>query len=220
MSFWKYWRDRILESLTKWYVIASAIGFVISLVGGFVILKWPKFPLDTTTWWLVVAVFAIGFLIEIFFVSPYRHAKKLQSEIDYYNGTVRIRRKEQCNRVLDKAAELLKTSETPGKFIMPFQGMYAAGAADLETNDQVQWVADKIAEHHDHPMQGLEECVCRDEWLVFLQWGKHHGSFRFDRGDDYLQGAMQWAVDHGRASSISSLKAQVIGEMLKNNHQW
>jgi len=68
-------------------------------------------------------------------------------------------------------------------------------------------------------MLGLEKCVLRDEWLAFLQWGKYHGSLRFDRGGDYLQGAMQWAVDHGRAPSVSSLKTAVIAEVLNKNDQ-
>jgi hypothetical protein len=207
MSFWKYWRDRALESLRTWYGIAQIVGFVLSLAGGLVLSA-------KTVWFLFSGAFVIGLLIEICFFSPYKYAKKLQLTIDAYDDTARIRREEQASRVLDKACELLKTSEIPGQFVMPFQGMYAAGAADLETNDQVQWVSDEIAEHHDHPMLGLEKCVLNEEWLDFLRWGKHHGSLRFDRGDDYLQGAMQWAVNHGRAESISSLKTAVIGEML------
>jgi hypothetical protein len=210
MSFWKYWGDRVVESVKTWYGVAQAIGFVLFLVGALTLS--PR-----TIWFLVSGAFVVGLAVQVCFVSPYKHAKKLQSKIDAYNDTVQIRRDEQARRVLDKASKLLKASDIPGKFVMPFQGLYAAGAADLETNDQVQWVADRISEHHDHPMLGLEKCVFKDEWLAFLQWGKHHGSLKFDQEDDYLQGAMQWAVAHGRGSSISSLKTAVIGEMLKQN---
>jgi hypothetical protein len=156
---------------------------------------------------LLICFFAAAFLG---WRDEHRKAKKLQSEIDAHTDSVRMRREEQSELVLDRASELLKH---PGP--LPFQAMYAARAADLKTNDQVLWVADKLSEHHDHPMQGFGQLVLRSELLDFLRWGKRHAVFEFDKRDDYLQGAVDWAVEHNRGTKANIL-AQIARELTKN----
>ena len=118
-----------------WYGRAQAIEFVLILVGGLILSA-------KAVWFLVSGAFIIGLVVQVCFVSPYQHAKKLQSGLD-----------DQSGRVLDKASELLKRPSQ----LQPFQGLYAAGVADLETNAQVVLGADKLSEHHEHPMQWMEK---------------------------------------------------------------
>jgi hypothetical protein len=152
-----------------------------------------------TTWVILLACL----LAATFFAwrDEYRKAKGLQSGLD-----------EQSKRVLDKASELLKAPSS----LMPFNALYAAGAPDLLTNEQLFWVADKISEHHDHPLQWMEKYVYRDEWLSFLQWGKHHPDLNFDKGDDYLKGMTQWAVERNRATEESIAEEVIRGWSERN----
>lgn len=141
--------------------------------------------------WLIL----LGCLLYASFLrwrDEHRNAEKLKADQD-----------EQAKGVLDKAFELLKRPESQ---MQPFQGLYAAGAADLKTNEQVVWVADKISEHHEHPMRWMQKYVPEEEWLSFLQWGKHHPDFNFEKGGDYLKGLVQWAVKHNRGTEESIAK--------------
>lgn len=78
MQFLRYWRDRAKESFVKARVRAEAAIFVAFLICGLVGLWLSKFPVDKTVWWIGFTVFAVWLLIEICFVSPYRHARQQQ----------------------------------------------------------------------------------------------------------------------------------------------
>jgi len=137
-----------------------------------------------------------------------RHAEKLQSELDSLNNAISKRREEQSNQVVEKAFALLKRPESR---LQPFQALYVAGAADLETNDQVVSVANKLSEHHDHPLRWMQPYVLEGEWLQFLQWGKNHPDLKLDTGD-HLEAVIAWAVKHNRGTE-ESISAEIIRGM-------
>lgn len=140
-------------------------------------------PPPLITWVILFACFLWATFLA--WRDEHRKAKALQSDLEERAKRLQSRLDEQSKRVLDKASELLKAPSS----LMRFHALYTAGAADLKTNEQLFWVADKISEHHDHPLQWMEECgVYRDEWLRFLQWGKHHPDFNFEKEDDYIRG--------------------------------
>jgi hypothetical protein len=126
---------------------------------------------------------------------------------DEHRKATTLERAEQIKVVLDKAFEMLKSPSN----LMPFHALYAAGAANLVTNAQVVEVADKISEHHDHPMQWMEKYVHRDEWLSFLQWGKRHPDLNFERGVDYFKGMSEWAIARKRGTEESIGKEMLQG---------
>jgi hypothetical protein len=188
----------------------------IAVCGGVVALilfaygLWYQSSPPLITWVILLAcLFAATFLA---WRDEHRRAKRLQSELEEQAKRLQSDLEEQSKRVLDKASELLKAPSS----LMPFNALYAAGAPHLLTNEQLFWVADKISEHHDHPLQWMEKYVYRDEWLSFLQWGKHHPDLNFDKGGDYLKGVTQWAVERNRATE-ESIAEEVIREWSERN---
>ena len=164
---------------------------------------WNQASPPVITWLiLLVCLFAAAFLA---WRDQHRKTKKLQSEIDRNNDAILKRRGEQAKLVWDKASELLKRPSS----LMPFQALYVAGAPDLETNAQLVEVAGKISEHHHHPLQWMGKYVPQEEWLSFLQWGKRHPDFNFEKGDHYFKGLVQWAVRHNRGTE-ESIAAEII----------
>src|ERR1700730_3702308 len=86
------------------------------------------------------------FLIRFLFLSPYFVHKEhkaqsdgkiqaLEQQLSRYLDTDRKRRDENARNVLDRASGLLKEAKYPTSF----QSLYPAGAADLETNEQLIW---------------------------------------------------------------------------------
>jgi hypothetical protein len=80
MSFQEYWQCRRRESFGKSRVITETVGFILFLACGLIRLKYPNFPIDQTIWWAMACVFFAALLIDICFVSPYRHADSLEHE--------------------------------------------------------------------------------------------------------------------------------------------
>jgi hypothetical protein len=208
MSFSRYWRERIAESFMNAYRWAQLVGFIILLIVAVLVWRWPLFPYDKLVIWLTAGCFFFYLSKEVCFVSPYRHAEKLQSELDSLNNAISKRREEQSNQVVEKAFALLKRPESR---LQPFQALYVAGAADLETNDQVVSVANKLSEHHDHPLRWMQPYVLEGEWLQFLQWGKYHPDLKLDTGD-YLEAVIAWAVKHNTGTE-ESISAEIIRGM-------
>jgi hypothetical protein len=208
MSFSRYWRERIAESFMNAYRWAQLAGFIILLIVAVLVWRWPLFPYDKLVVWLTAGCFFFYLSKEVCFVSPYRHAEKLQSELDSLNNAISKRREEQSNQVVEKAFALLKRPESR---LQPFQALYVAGAADLETNDQVVSVANKLSEHHDHPLRWMQPYVLEGEWLQFLQWGKYHPDLKLDTGD-YLEAVIAWAVKHNTGTE-ESISAEIIRGM-------
>src|SRR5215813_6151569 len=204
MSFREYWRDRIRESFMNAYLRAQAIGFILLLPVAVLLWIWPLFPYDKAIVTVTACWFFLALVKEICFVSPYRNAAKLQSELDTH-----------AKQVLDKAFELLKRPESQ---LQPFQALYAAGAADLETNEQLMWVADRSSEHHEHPTRWLEKYVRQEEWLSYFQWGKRHPDFKFEEGADYLKALVRWAVEHNRGTE-ESISKEILQGMIKLEQQ-
>jgi hypothetical protein len=190
------------------YRWAQLAGFIILLIVAVLVWRWPLFPYDKLVVWLTAGCFFFYLSKEVCFVSPYRHAEKLQSELDSLNNAISKRREEQSNQVVEKAFALLKRPESR---LQPFQALYVAGAADLETNDQVVSVANKLSEHHDHPLRWMQPYVLEGEWLQFLQWGKYYPDLKLDTGD-YLEAVIAWAVKHNTGTE-ESISAEIIRGM-------
>ena len=75
-AFGDYWRERLKESFVKARVKAETILFLLFLSGGLVLLCKPSFPIDRSVWWVGFGFFVLIFLVELCFVSPYRHAQQ------------------------------------------------------------------------------------------------------------------------------------------------
>ena len=96
-----------------------------------------------------------------------------------------------------RAARLIKGKEDG--IIMSFHGLYRARAYDLESNEDLVWVCDKLIAHgSSHPFQGLDECMPQSEWLDFMKWGHLHAKWDFGRGGGYLHAAPEWSNKKGR----------------------
>jgi hypothetical protein len=117
---------------------------------------------------------------------------------------------EEC---LNRAAELIK--EKKDGVIMNFHGLYKAGAYDLESNDDLVWVCDKLVAHgYSHPFEGLDECMPQNEWLDFMKWGRLHADWNFGQDGDYLHAAIQWSNERGRPFDEKKVWRGVMAQVL------
>jgi hypothetical protein len=81
MGFLRYWRDRAKESFVKARVITEAAVFGALVLTGIIVLEFPRFPAEKTVSGILLTVFGAVLIIEICFISPYRHAQELTREI-------------------------------------------------------------------------------------------------------------------------------------------
>jgi hypothetical protein len=119
LRFRDYWWSIAKRSLLKARVRAEAVGFVAFLIIGIVALRFSKFPVDKTLWWMVFAVFVVVFLVEICFVTPHRRAKEVdemhRKQLAYAENAASVERSEFEKRIetlrseLDQRAARLKT---------------------------------------------------------------------------------------------------------------
>lgn len=117
---------------------------------------------------------------------------------------------EEC---LSRAAQLIK--EKKDGIIMNFHGLYRARAYELESNDDLIWVCDKLVEHgYSHPFKGLDECMPQNEWLDFMRWGHLHANWNFGQEGDYLRAAIQWSNERGRPFEEKKVWRGVMAEVL------
>ncbi|MGH7984521.1 MAG: hypothetical protein ACREFF_15460 [Candidatus Udaeobacter sp.] len=61
-------------------VLTDAVVFAAVLIVGLIGLIWSRLPVDKTIWWICFSVFAGWFIIEVCFVSPYRHAQNQEQK--------------------------------------------------------------------------------------------------------------------------------------------
>jgi hypothetical protein len=80
MRFLEFWRDRIRESFEQARGKAEVALFVLYIVGRIVVTRLSPSAVETITWDVVAGLFILLFVIEICFVSPYRHAQKEQRQ--------------------------------------------------------------------------------------------------------------------------------------------
>jgi len=123
---------------------------------------------------------------------------------------------DKARECLIRAAALLKDKKDG--VVMNFHGLYRARAYDLESNQDLMWVCDKLVEHgYSHPFEGLNECVLQIEWLDFMKWGHLHAKWDFGRGGGYLQAAPEWSNKKGRPYDEKKVWRGVMGQVLDEN---
>jgi hypothetical protein len=105
MQFLQYWWLRLKEAVSKARVRTDGIVFAAVLLVGLAHLLWVKIPVDTTVWWICLAVFGTWFVLEICFISPYRHAQRLLAEIQTKDAELADRRMRK--EVLEQIASRL-----------------------------------------------------------------------------------------------------------------
>jgi hypothetical protein len=109
MYFQEYWQARRRESFVESRVIAETVGFVLFLALGFIRFKYPNFPIDQTIWWAMACVFFAALLIDICFISPYRHAESL--ELEHKEEVLKL--KERLSESQKKIEDLLVQRNEP-----------------------------------------------------------------------------------------------------------
>jgi hypothetical protein len=82
VQFFKYWRERVKESVVKARVITEAVVFTVLIVTGIIVFAFTTFPAEKTVSWTLLVVFGVVVVVEICFVSPYQNAKKLGQKIE------------------------------------------------------------------------------------------------------------------------------------------
>ena len=119
----------------------------------------------------------------------------------------------EAKECLNRAAELLKQKKDG--IIMNFHGLYRARAYDLQSNDDLIWVCDKLVAHgYSHPFEGLDECMPQSEWLDFMKWGHLHAKWDFGQEGGYLHAAIQWSNERGRPLDEKKVWRGVMAEVL------
>lgn len=95
MRFRRYWGERLSEAFVSARVWAESAGFLLFLALGFVSLGYASFPADKALWFVMTGVFAVVLLIEVCFVSPYRHANEIMKQLELKNELLNQRTKRQ-----------------------------------------------------------------------------------------------------------------------------
>ena len=117
------------------------------------------------------------------------------------------------DEVLSETVKILKAPTA--NVIMRFHALYQAEAYKLESNDDLVFICEELANHgHEHPFKGLEECVLTSEWLDFMRWGQLHAKWDFGQSGDYLRAAAQWCVHRGRAQNEENVFRGVFANTL------
>src|SRR5438105_4151128 len=98
MCFRDYWVERAKEAFVKARVKADAVIFLAVIIFGLIGLRFSKFPVDKTVWWIGFIVFAGWLIIEVCFISPYRHAQTLIVKCDELQAKLNA----FCESVADK----------------------------------------------------------------------------------------------------------------------
>ncbi len=183
MSFWRYWRDRFRESVVKARVIAEAVLFVLFLTGGLVLFKLPKFPMDKTIWWSVFLTFVVIFLVEICFVSPYRHVKSLQkshtgekaallTQLAELEQKLQRQRTASVMKVIDEAVRLIREH----RITFTLYALQQAGVGDLQTEEEFEQVREAIIQRNQlDPVTGLSLTKHEIRWLDLIKFANKKG---------------------------------------------
>jgi hypothetical protein len=103
MSFKDYWKDRIKESVVKARVITEAIVFAALVITGLIVLAFTNFPAEKTVSFILLIVFGVLFIIEICFISPFKHAKTLTEKLDALEEQMKSRIKVSCGKSVDQS---------------------------------------------------------------------------------------------------------------------
>jgi len=111
-------------------VRADAAIFAAFLIFGLVGLWLSKFPVDKTVWWIGFTVFAVWLLIEICFVSPYRHAQGLTAQIDASESKLAVLEEASKPRIKISCAK-----DIEGCVVPDHQGIWYRARLDLTGNN-------------------------------------------------------------------------------------
>jgi hypothetical protein len=157
---------------------------------------------------------AMSELLSLGWLYPPEHTGATRIyEFKSYRDWLPSPKAEEC---LSRAAELLKNKKDG--IIMNFHGLYRAKAYDLESNDDLIWVCNRLVAHgYSHPFEGLDECMPQNEWLDFMKWGHLHARWNFGEKGDYLRAAIQWSNERGRPLDEKKVWRGVMAETLDQN---
>lgn len=109
--------------------------------------------------------------------------------------------REEC---FETAARLLKAHR---QYMDTFHGLFCSKADQLESNDDLIWVCEELSKYgYDHPFDAIHLYVPKAEWLEFIQWGKRHATYDFERDNDYLSAAQEWGEKHGHPKPSKKLR--------------
>lgn len=173
-------------------VLAFAIAIVIAI--------WKAVQREPVPWtFLILLVLAGIILLTIAIIKISKtHARAHRNHTPYDDQVTRPNIPSPlAKECFKRAARLIKGKEDG--IIMSFHGLYRARAYDLESNEDLVWVCDKLIAHgSSHPFQGLDECMPQSEWLDFMKWGHLHAKWDFGRGGGYLYAAPEWSNKKGR----------------------
>jgi hypothetical protein len=149
------------------------------------------------------AVYAVSFLLHLFYYTPKHIAADLKQERDGLRSAwervsdVQAKRREEVRiSMLNQASQMLK--EAPS-IVRSFHAVFKVSAGRQLDNDDIDWLSTEITKlGHVHPFYGIEQLVFQSEWWEFLEWGYRHPTLKFDTKDKYLIGALEFGKKRGR----------------------
>jgi hypothetical protein len=127
-----------------------------------------------------------------------RDRDRLKGQLEFYTNNAAQKKQSQLDGMLNHISQKLKDRGI--NKLTPFHAIFLECAGHNMTNEDIIWLSDQTEKiGYRHPFRGLEELVRQDEWQEFLLWGHRHHTLKFDRGIDYLDGALEFGAQHGRA---------------------
>jgi hypothetical protein len=190
-----YLLDRFKESIVKARVIVDALLFVLFFVSGGVTWNKPEFHVEKPILVLAAGVFFVAFLIEICFISPFNHARKLQDKFDRLQKVLDWTKDNRAHRRKEMRHALFLDYVSKIKQDIDPLGRLQQIEADefFETNADLNKFCDELVEQkHPHPFTNI--AIRESDRLEFLKTARLRGNDLRD-GDEVMNLVIDLTTD-------------------------
>lgn len=181
----------------KGRVVAEIASFILLLIGRLVMMASSRFPVSPHLWWIAFAGFIAVFILELAFITPPNHAKKLikerdnaRKELDRIRDYQLARRRRARKACLEHCVEIYSKVPRPSLLI---GALWRADGHKLATNEDLVWVCDQLEQRgHGNPFSA--SAIPPEKWLTFLEDAKLAGKNLSDDAAAALDAFQEWGT--------------------------